>query len=108
MAWNRRLHRDPPLDLAPDRTILLELDPVVALPRATQRDAARGTSGKEDRFEQEALEFHRRVARGYGALAAEEPGRIRVVDAAGSAEEVERRVLQALSGLLPLPEPDTC
>jgi dTMP kinase len=95
------LHRESPLDLRPDRTILLDLDPGSGLARAQARNAARGTDRTEGRFESEATAFHRAVREGYLALAKAEPGRIRVVDAAGAEDAVEARVRTALFDLLP-------
>jgi dTMP kinase len=95
------LHRHPPLDRVPDRTIVLELDPAEALARATQRNEEMNVAATEGRFEQERLEFHRRVLAGYRALAALEPERIRVIDARGKPDEVERRVREAVQDLFP-------
>ena len=77
----------------PDRTLVLDMDTDAALARAT-RDGA-------DRMEAEGVAFQRRVREGYLRLADEEPGRVRVVDAAGALEEVEARLAAALSDLLP-------
>lgn len=104
----RELHRRPPLDRTPDRTVLLVLDPAVALARATRRNVEHDLVEIEGRFEQERLEFHRRVARGYGALAAAEPGRFRVVEAQGSVLQVGRRVVEAVRDLLPVLESEEC
>lgn len=98
----RELHRFPPLDRDPDRTILLELGPEVALNRASRRNLECDVADTEGRFEQESLDFHRRVAEGYRALAAAEPERIRVVDALGSVEDVEHRVVDCLLDLFPI------
>jgi dTMP kinase len=68
-------------DLRPDLTLLLDVDPVVGLARAGARGAA-------DRFEQERLEFFRRVRAGYLARAEADPGRFRIVDASQSLEDV--------------------
>jgi dTMP kinase len=94
------LHAAPPLDLQPDRTVLFDLDVDAALGRARRREAG-GASGGEDRFENEALAFHRRVREGYLELARRDPDRIRVVDAAGDEAAVARRVAAALADLLP-------
>jgi len=91
------LHRNPPLDQRPDRTLVLDLDPLAALTRAQQRNRERGTDATEGRFEREQLDFHRRVRQGYLELARREPQRIRVVDATGNADAVARRVSGALS-----------
>jgi dTMP kinase len=72
--------------LTPDVTILLRIDP--------ERAAERGLG--DDRFEREGVEFQRRVADAYDRLARSDPGRIRVVDADGSVEEVHARVMEAV------------
>jgi dTMP kinase len=102
------LHRRPPLDRSPDRTVLLVLDPAVALARATRRNVEHDLAETAGRFENERLEFHRRVAAGYSELATAEAERFRVVDAQGSVEEVGRRVLEAVRDLLPLLEGQEC
>ncbi len=104
----RRLHRQAPLDRVPDRTLLFELEPAEALARATRRNEQEQVADSEGRFEQERLDFHLRVARGYRALADTEPDRFRVVDAAGSADDVERRVVEVLAELIPLLQADPC
>ena len=104
----RALHRHPPLDRRPDRTVLFELDAAVALERATRRNETRELAATEGRFEQERLDFHRRVAEGYRALAAAEPGRFRVIDATGEVEQVERRVWEALCELFSALEDGAC
>jgi dTMP kinase len=75
--------------LSPDATILLRLSPEEGARR--QERAAK----RRDRLEQESIEFHRRVARGYEELADWVPGVLRV-DAAGSIEEVRMAVLSAM------------
>jgi dTMP kinase len=102
------LHRHAPLDRVPDRTIVLELDPVESVARAARRNEEHNLTAIEGRFEQERLEFHRRVLEGYRALAAAEPDRIRIVDARGDVDRVERRVLDAVRDLLPVRGKDRC
>jgi len=102
------LHSREPLDRMPDRTVLLVLDPVGALARATRRNVERDLVETEGRFENERLEFHRRVARGYAALAAAEPERFRIVEAQGPVPQVSRRVVEAVRDLLPVLERDSC
>ena len=72
--------------LDPDLTILLRIDP--------ERAAARGLG--DDRFEREGIEFQRKVAEAYDRLARSDPGRIAVIDAEGSVEEVHARVIEAV------------
>ncbi len=95
------LHRHPPLDRRPDRTVLLDLDPKSGLARARARNRERGLARSEGRFEKESLEFHRRVRDGYLALAASFPDRIRVVPSDGSPDQVEARVVDAVRDLFP-------
>ena len=64
--------------LEPDLTILLRLDPVTAGARA----------GEADRFEDEGLVLQERVADAYEQLAAADPGRWKVLDAAQDEQAV--------------------
>ncbi len=95
------LHRAAPLDLRPDRTILLDHDPASGLRRARRRNRRKGTGRSEGRMEHETLAFHLRVRAGYLRLAAADPVRFRVVDPQGSPGEIEERVLCNLADLLP-------
>ena len=72
--------------LWPDLTVFLRLHPEMA----ADRIAAEGRAA--DRFEGEGLELQRLVAEGYEQIAAAEPERIRVVDAAGESATVQRAV----------------
>ena len=76
----------------PDRTILLRLDTETAVERARERCE----SPISDRFEAEGDRFQDRIAAEFDRIAAAEPGRFVVVDAAGSVDEVHARVLEAL------------
>jgi dTMP kinase len=77
--------------LAPDRTLLLRIDP--ALGRARQDD--RGEA--PDRLEREHDDFFAAIAAAYDALAAAEPERFRVLDAGASPEAVLAAALAALA-----------
>ena len=81
-------------ELKPDLTILLDI--------SVDEGLARKMAKKQDRFEQEALAFHRRVREGYLKLAAGEPERWLVVDASQSKDRIAdiiwQRVNQLLSG----------
>jgi dTMP kinase len=81
-------------DLAPDRTLLLRIDP--ALGRARQD----GRGEAPDRLEQEADDFFARIAAAYDELAAAEPQRIRTLDASADAPAVLAQALAALTDLL--------
>jgi len=60
--------------LIPELTILFDLE--------SEEGLGRRHPGSHDRLEQEALEFHQRVRRGYLDLARQDPERFRVLDAA--------------------------
>ncbi len=83
--------------LTPDRTLVIDLPVEQALARARGRAS---TDATNSRFEDEGLEFHAAVARGFAYQAVAEPGRVRLVDGRGSTAEVHRRVLAALRDLL--------
>ena len=76
----------------PDRTLVLDIDARVGY--------ARATAGGADRMEAEGLAFQERVRAAYLRLAAEEPSRVRVVDAAGEKDAVTARLLAELEVLL--------
>ena len=80
--------------LEPDLTILLDLPVEDGLRRARRRNSEQAL-GNEDRFEREALTFHRRVRQGYLELARREV-RFRIIDARGPEEEVAARVATAV------------
>ena len=94
-----QLNRLDLLALEPDLTLLFDLEPEAALSRASRRENA-APSG-QNRFEEEAMEFHRRVREAYRELARTYPQRIRVVEAAGTGEEVQSRVLAILKSTFP-------
>lgn len=79
--------------LAPDRTILLDLDPEAGL----ARKAAEARNRFESAFD---LDFHLRVRAGFLELAAAEPARWRVVDAARDLDAVFADVLEAARSAL--------
>lgn len=101
----RALHRSPPLDTLPDRTLLLDMDSAASLERARRRNAASAGHANEGRFEAEELAFHERVREGYLELARREARRIVRIDAAGSPEAVGRAAVEALRDLFPALEP---
>ena len=74
-------------ELLPDRTILLELP---------EADAADRRDEEADRIEAEPDAFHRAVAEGFATAAQMFPGRIAVVDASGTTDEVAARVREAV------------
>lgn len=87
-ALLRRLSQAVQGNAVPDLTLLLDAPVDVGLARISGR--------AHDHFEREGRRFFERVRRAYLDLANAEPVRIRVVDAAGAREDVERRVLEEL------------
>jgi dTMP kinase len=80
----------------PDLTLVLDLDPRIALERALGRDAGSGTS----RFEAAGLDFQRRARAGYLALARREPERVRVIDAARAVRDVQAEIARVVGVVL--------
>ena len=70
--------------LLPDLTVLLDIDPVVGMGRFAERD----------RMEAEPLAWHQTVREGFLALAAREPDRYLVLDAAVDADALAARILE--------------
>jgi dTMP kinase len=84
---------------SPALTLLLDMPHDCGLSRARQRNAA-VTGPEEGRFEEESLDFHRRVREGYLTLARQEPNRLQVVDALGTREKVAQRIWKIASDFL--------
>lgn len=79
-------------ELQPDLTVLLDADATVSAERIAGRDW-------KDRFEQERAEFFGRVRDAYLQRAAEEPQRIKLVDASQPLEAVQAQVEKILKEL---------
>jgi dTMP kinase len=84
--------------LLPEITFLLDLDVENGLKRLQERDKNGKWQG--DRVEQKELDFHRRVRRGYLALAANHPERFIVIEAEGSTAAIHERIWQKTEPLL--------
>jgi dTMP kinase len=98
--WIGRLH-DLVFDgLRPDLTLLLDLPPEVGLARAWRQLEKGMRSRRESRFEDETLVFHQRVREGYLALAHQEPGRFRVIDAGQDELRVWKDIQAAVEAVL--------
>jgi dTMP kinase len=80
----------------PDLTFVLDLDGGIARERLLKRP---NPAGVKDRMEQEPDAFYEQVRAGYLRLAASEPERIRVIDAAGSIEEIEAAIWNGVDAL---------
>lgn len=80
--------------LLPDLTVLLDLDPASARARLEADDKP------FDRLESERADFHARVREAFLALAAHEPQRFLVLDAARPPEDIAAAIRERVSGLL--------
>lgn len=79
--------------LLPDRTLVFDCPYEVARERLERADRP------PDRFEREDREFFERVRQAYLALARDQPGRIRVIDASGSLDDIKKKIEVELAGL---------
>lgn len=79
--------------LAPDRTLLLRIDPITARSRQQSRMVA------PDRLEQEDQAFFEAIAAAYDELAAADPDRVRVLDADDTPEHVLALAVAAVADL---------
>lgn len=95
-----QLNRLATTGVRPHMTLLLDCSAETGLSRAFSR--INGTTGaREERFELESLQFHRRVREGYLELAHREPDRFLVIDASLGIEETEEAIAAAVLERLP-------
>ena len=81
-------------DVFPDRTLVLTLD------EGGERALSRDSEGS-DRIGGRPDDYHRKVDAAFRIIAAEEPERVKLIDASGTPEEVTARLLEAIGDLLP-------
>ncbi|MDZ4241818.1 MAG: dTMP kinase, partial [Candidatus Omnitrophota bacterium] len=77
--------------IAPDLTLLFDIE---------TRKGLRRKGKVKDRIELRSVPYHTRVRRGYLALARHEPGRVKVICAEGSREEIFKKVKAYIDRLL--------
>ncbi len=70
------------IDLEPDLTFIIDMDPAAALARGLARKSG------EDRFEELGLEFQKALRDGFLALAKDFPTRCNLIDGARSIDEI--------------------
>jgi dTMP kinase len=75
--------------LMPDLTLLFDLSVAESAVRTRRRVASK----KTDRLDSEDAGFHNRVRDGYLEIAKSAPGRVRVIDARGSAQDTHAAVM---------------
>jgi dTMP kinase len=90
----RQLHDFATGGFYPDRTLVLSLAEGKERAKARDRDTVDRIGGRPD-------DFHQRVELSFRTIAAEEPARVRLVEASGSEVEVKARLLRAIEDLLP-------
>jgi dTMP kinase len=95
-AWIEELAHAVHPQLRPDCTLLLDLPVETGLARSKKRAG----NQPADRFEAEPAQFFERVRAAYLELAAREPERIRVIDAAQPLLQVQLQIEVALARLL--------
>jgi dTMP kinase len=86
-------------DTRPDLTLLLHVPAEVCSERLRSRQVTLPFA--RDRLEEADRHFFDRVAKGYQAIAAAEPDRIRVVDGTGPVEVVSARIWELVQPILP-------
>src|SRR6266568_2171934 len=101
------LHRMLCSDLKPNLTILMDSDVAASVDRARRRNRARGKSETtdENRFEQENRAFFTRVRSAYLEIAKREPERVFVVDARGTPDQTQGKILEIVNRKLSLSKP---
>ncbi len=82
------------LGIVPDLTLVLDVNESVAAARETARGRA------TDRYDRLGPGFHARVAAGFRAIAAAEPGRCVCIDANGSEDQVAAAILAVVEARL--------
>jgi dTMP kinase len=78
----------------PDRTLVLRSSEGTARARARDGEGSDRIGGRPD-------DYHHKVATAFELIAAEEPERVRLIDASGTPDEVTARLVDAIADLLP-------
>ena len=92
LEWLRAANEVATGGLTPDLTLVLDLPVSVGLARR------RADRGQQNRLDRETERFHRKVRRGFLALAAHAPDRMRIVNANRSAQEVQDELTTIVVG----------
>jgi dTMP kinase len=82
--------------IQPDLTLVLDAPARMALARTSKRDAR----GRHQRFESQGVRFHETVRQAYLKIAKRNPGRVKVIRAVGSVEEVQNQIRDVVSAFL--------
>ena len=103
LRWIERLNHLCSQGIRPDVTFLLDCPTGVGLERALQRNRVLKRE-REERFEREKIQFHRRVRRGYLAIAKKEPRRVKVIDTRDGEDRVFDKIREIVDNLLGVKE----
>ena len=79
--------------ILPDITFFLDQHPDISLKRRKEASMA-------DRLENEKMEFHNRVYKGYKELCSRYPERIKVLDAGESIEDIGKKIIEQIETFL--------
>jgi dTMP kinase len=99
LKWIQRLNHLSCQGIRPDVTFLLDCPSDVGLKRAIERNRTLKQE-REERFEREEIEFHRRIRKGYLAIAGKEPGRVKVIDTRQGEERVFEKIRKIVDNLI--------
>ncbi len=99
LKWIERLNRLCSQGIRPDLTFLLDCPTDMGLERARQRNRILKQE-REERFEREKIQFHRRVRRGYLAIAKREPKRVKVIDTRDGEDRVFEKIRKIVDNLV--------
>ncbi|MEO7538584.1 MAG: dTMP kinase [Pyrinomonadaceae bacterium] len=83
--------------LRPDLTLFFDIPVDEAINRMVDRDE---THSKKNRMDEETSEFYHRVREAYLRFAEREPGRFRIIDALGTPDEIQARVIETVTPIL--------
>jgi len=99
LRWIERLNHLSSQGIRPDVTFLLDCPSDVGLKRALQRNRELKQE-REERFEKEEIQFHRRVRKGYLDIAKKEPRRVKVIDTRQGEDKVFNKIRKTVDNLL--------
>jgi dTMP kinase len=99
LKWIEHLNYFSSQGIRPDVTFLLDCPSDVGLKRALQRNRVLKQE-REERFEREEIQFHRRVRKGYLAIAKKEPHRVKVIDTREGEEKVFEKIRKIIDNLI--------
>jgi dTMP kinase len=99
LKWIERLNQLSSEGIKPDVTFLLDCPSDVGLKRALNRNRTLKQE-KEERFEKEKIQFHRRVRKGYLVIAKKESRRVKVIDTRVGEDKVFEKIRKIVDNLI--------